>query len=296
MEQARHGGMSDFLATFYRVFQDQFDPSQAPTATDVIAPIQDVVFDHRGLYYAAVPLDFRERNYKEWLERRVGRERAEQIFEATSDKPLEESRYITSVFAALEGTDFITLIDPAREGFVTPSPKPEEQGGRADPQAEAFRFIRSKLDQQGSVYAQADAFRVYRFREKAWGQILIQSVGSSAAQSERNWRRQTRGARRPVRTASDQAKALAASEEFRGEAKAVEGPPKKVAEQVSSRPSIEDRRQEAEKKEPQKLGFVEGVDEDRDPDHYGDGAQKLNGNPKTRDVPPEGEKPKTRET
>jgi hypothetical protein len=296
MEQARHGGMSDFLATFYRVFQDQFDPSQAPTATDVIAPIQDVVFDHRGLYYAAVPLDFRERNYKEWLERRVGRERAEQIFEATSDKPLEESRYITSVFAALEGTDFITLIDPAREGFVSSSPKPDEQA-RADPQAEAFRFIRTKLDQQGSVYAQADAFRVYRFREKAWGQILIQSVGSSAAQSERNWRRQTRGARRPVRTASDQAKALAASEEFRGEAKAVEGPPKKVAEQVSGRPGIEDRRPEAvEKKEPQKLGFVEGVDEDRDPDHYGDGAQKLNGNPKPRDVTPEGEKPKTRET
>jgi hypothetical protein len=280
MEAARRGGMSDFLATFYRVFQDQFDPSQAPTATDVIAPIQDVVFDHKGRYYAAVPLDFREHNYKEWLRQRVGRERAEQIFEATSDKPLEESRYITSVFATLEGTDFIELIDASDEGFDT-------------------AFIRQKLDQQGSVYAQADAFRVYRFRKKAWGQILIQSVGSSAAVSERNWRRQAKAGKAPIRSASDEAKMLAAkpTEEFRGEAVTAPEPPKKVAETTPKAGAIEDRRPEMGK-EPQKLGLVEqGIDEDPDPDTYGDGVKKLNGNPKPRDVASDsGEKPKGQES
>jgi hypothetical protein len=278
MEQARQGGMSDYLATFYKVFQDQFDPARAPTAADVIAPIQDVVFDHKGNYYAAVPLDFREEDYRDWLMRRVGPQVAEQIFQATSDRPLEESRYITSVFATLEGNDFVTLIDGKDEGL--------EPG-----------FVKQKLDQQGSVYAQADAFRLYKFRKKAWAQILIQSVASSAAQSEKRWRDQAkRGGRWEKAAAAVQLPKE--KEKYRGEVKTVEPPPppKPVAEQVSSRPAVEDKRPEAGK-EPPKMGFVEGVDEDNDTDQYNDGVKKLNGNPKPRDVASEGgEKPKTRET
>lgn len=173
MDAARRGAMNDYLETFYKVFQDQFDPTRRPSATEVIAPIQDVVFDHRGRYYAAVPLDFREEDYMKWLEKRKGPGAAQAIFRATSDKPLEESRYITGVFATLEGSGFVVLIDAADDGLD-------------------FALIKQKLEQQGSVYAQADAFRLYRFRDKAWAQILIQSVASGAAQSERMARRRAK--------------------------------------------------------------------------------------------------------
>ncbi len=173
MEAARTGGMSDYLETFYKVFQNQFDPDRRPSASAVIAPIQDVVFDHRGHYYAAVPLDFREEDYKEWLKQRTGPSAAEAIFQATSDRPLEVSRYITSVFATLEGNDFVRLVDAETENMDA-------------------ALIKKKLDQQGSVYAQADAFRLYKFRRNAWAQILLQSVGSGAVQEERVAQRRTK--------------------------------------------------------------------------------------------------------
>ncbi len=233
MDAARRGSMNDYLATFYKVFQDQFDPAKRPTAADVIAPIQDVVFDHKGRYYAAVPLDFREEDYVKWLERRTGPSAAKSIYQATSERPLEESRYITSVFATLEGSGFVELIDAGDEGLDV-------------------ALIKQKLDQQGSVYAQADAFRVYRFRRRAWAQILIQSVASSAAESERLWHKEGRAGRWEKPSVQIEAQEGA----YRGEAKAVEsgGPQRSISEEVSHRAALEDRR--------------EGSDEDPDTDQY----------------------------
>ncbi len=249
MEAARRGGMNDYLETFYKVFQDQFDPARRPTAADVIAPIQDVVFDHKGMYYAAVPLDFREEDYKKWLERRTGPSAAQAIFQATSEKPLEESRYITGVFATLEGSGFVDLVDAKDEGLDTP-------------------LIKQKLDQQGSVYAQADAFRVYRFRRRAWAQILIQSVGSSAAQSEREARRRGKEGvwERP------RVQIPVQDEPYMGEAKAVEREVSRfMSEEVSTRPAIEDNRE-------QEQGADEEVaDEDHDTDEYS--PPRFNGSP-----------------
>ena len=243
MDAARRGGMNEYLETFYKVFQDQFDPAKKPTAADVVAPIQDVVFDHKGQYYAAVPLDFREEDYKKWLEKRTGPSAAQAIFQATSEKPLEVSRYITSVFATLEGSGFVDLIDAKDEGLDV-------------------ALIKQKLDQQGSVYAQADAFRVYRFRRRAWAQILIQSVGSSAAESERQARRKAKEGvweKPPVQIP-------ALTDDYRGEAMAVEPSEAQrlVSEDVSARPALEDNR--------------EGSDEDPDTNEYS--PPRLNGHPK----------------
>jgi hypothetical protein len=198
----------------------------------VIAPIQDVVFDHRGQYYAAVPLDFREEDYKKWLAQRTGPNAAEAIFRATSERPLEVSRYITSVFATLEGNDFVRLAEARDEGLDAP-------------------LIKQKLDQQGSVYAQADAFRLYRFREKAWARILMQSVGSSAAMSEeiaKRRRKEGTWERAPVQIPSQEGV-------YRGQAIAEDITPRpSVSEEVSRRPAIENH--------------SEGVDADYDPDDY----------------------------
>lgn len=273
MESARRGGMNEYLETFYKVFQDQFDPGRRPTAVDVIAPIQDVVFDHRGKYYAAVPLDFREEDYMKWLERRTGPSAAQAIFRATSEKPLEVSRYITSVFATLEGNGFVDLIEGKDDGLDA-------------------TLIKQKLDQQGSVYAQADAFRLYRFRQKAWAQILMQSVGSSAAESERLQRRRRKDGtweRPPVQIPAQEGKYL-------GEATSIDNPdveasPKRglfgpskptqsaLMEDVPSLPALEDKRPE------------EGVDDDLDDNQFNDvkfekGAQGRNGGGSPPDRPP----------
>ncbi|WP_088360749.1 MULTISPECIES: hypothetical protein [Rhodomicrobium] len=250
MESARGGGMNEYLETFYKVFQDQFDPAKRPTAADVIAPIQDVVFDYKGRYYAAVPLDFREEDYHEWLRKRTGPTAAEAIFQATSEKPLEVSRYITSVFATLEGSNFVKLIEGADEGL---SPG----------------LIKQKLDQQGSVYAQADAFRIYRFRDKAWAQILMQSVGSSAAMSEKLAKRKTKEGN----WEKPRIQIPGTEGTYRGEARSVDAGSgqRAVTEDVSSRLAVEDQR--------------EGIDEDPDTDDYG--APKVNSTPR-RDTEPSG--------
>jgi hypothetical protein len=247
MDAARRGTMNEYLETFYKVFKDQFDPARRPTAAEVIAPIQDVVFDHRGQYYAAVPLDFRENDYMEWLAKRTGPKAAEAIFQATSQRPLEVSRYITSVFATLEGNDFVRLIDAKDDGLDD-------------------ALIKHKLDQQGSVYAQADAFRVYRFREKAWARILMQSVGSSAAMSEDLARRRTKeGAweRGPIPIEAQEGI-------YKGQAFAEDTPPRRVVA-AEPRLAVEDR-------------SAEGVDADYDPDDYS--SPQINGRPARRNGEP----------
>ncbi len=68
----RQGHMQGVLATFYRIFQSEFHlpAARIPTPNELIAPLQDVVFDFKGEYYAAVPLDFREENYEQWAKAR----------------------------------------------------------------------------------------------------------------------------------------------------------------------------------------------------------------------------------
>lgn len=249
MEEARRGSMTDYLETFYKVFQNQFDPDRRPTAAAVIAPIQDVVFDHRGNYYAAVPLDFREEDYREWLQQRTGPSAVDTIFEATSERPLEVSRYITSVFATLEGNDFVKLADADQEGLDA-------------------ALIKRKLDQQGSVYAQADAFRLYKFRRNGWAQILLQSVGSGAAVTEKSLQRRTPGERweRPAIPGLSRGQTQGL---YRGEVKAENAPKPAVTDEASKRPALEytkddDYTDDDENRDP-------------DPDENGYSEVKLNG-------------------
>jgi hypothetical protein len=165
--QAR-GPMRGVLNTFYRVFQDQFDAQTPPTPAELIAPLQDVVFDHGGQYYAAVPLDFREENYDLWARARTNAPSYE------SSRALERSRYLAAVFAILEGEKLVRLLGVERRSRF----RRDEVDG-LDEEA-----VRRKLDRQGSMYAQADAFRIYRFRPGKWAELLIQTVGSVSARAE----------------------------------------------------------------------------------------------------------------
>ncbi len=171
----QRGPMQGVLETFFRVFQDQFrvPGGRGPSPGELIAPLQDVVFDYKGDYYAAVPLDFREDNYEQWAKARNNAPSFE------SARALERSRYLAAVFAILEGQRLVKLIGDERSRF----------GGGA-PAGLDETMVRSKLDKQGSMYAQADAFRIYRFRPGKWAGLLIETVGSAAAREDagRRWR------------------------------------------------------------------------------------------------------------
>ncbi len=95
----QRGPMQGVLETFYRAFQDEFHLPDGglPTPVELVAPLQDVVFDYRGDYYAAVPLDYREQNYEQWAKARANAP----SFQST--RALERSRYLAAIFAVLEG-------------------------------------------------------------------------------------------------------------------------------------------------------------------------------------------------
>jgi hypothetical protein len=169
----QRGPMQGVLETFYRVFRNEFHLSseRIPSPGELIAPVQDVVFDYKGDYYAAVPLDFREENYEHWAKARLNAP----SFEST--RALERSRYLAAVFAILEGEKLVRLLG-------------EERRSRFDsnvPLDEAT--VRAKLDKQGSMYAQADAFRIYRFSRGKWADLLIETAGSAVGREDASRRR-----------------------------------------------------------------------------------------------------------
>jgi hypothetical protein len=173
----QRGPMHGVLETFFRVFQDQFHlpPGQGPAPGELIAPMQDVVFDFKGDYYAAVPLDFREENYEQWAKARTSAPSFQ------SSRALEGSRYLAAVFAILEGERIVRLMGVERRSRF--------EKNVLDGLDEST--VRAKLDKQGSMYAQADAFRIYKFGRGRWADLLIQTVGSAAARrdAENRWER-----------------------------------------------------------------------------------------------------------
>ncbi len=172
LTRARENGpMQGVLETFYLVFQDQFHVSpraRKPSPGDLITPLQDVVFDYKGGYYAAVPLDLREENYQRWRKARANAPSFE------SSLALERSRYLAAVFAILEGERLARLIGEERRGIFW----------RVIVTGLDEATVRGKLDKQGSMYAQADGFRLYSFRPGAWANLLIQTVGSISARQD----------------------------------------------------------------------------------------------------------------
>jgi hypothetical protein len=88
------------------------------------------------------------------------------------------------VFAVLESKKLVRLLGEEKKGRFG-------IGSSLNGLDEAA--VRAKLDKQGSMYAQADAFRIYRFERGKWAQLLIETVGSAAARQEASARGRDRG-------------------------------------------------------------------------------------------------------
>jgi len=166
VEEARTGEMGDFMQMFREVFYDQFH--ERPTPEQMLSPIQDIVFDHRGEYYAAVPLEFGKGDQQK----------------------VNKARYIANIMFALETRGFVTLISRAARAHEGEDPPPRTRLERMTGKrgwADLSAFARGQLKARGSEFAAAEDFRIYKFAKGKWPQIALRTV-VSAHQEETRYR------------------------------------------------------------------------------------------------------------
>jgi len=158
VEEARTREMGEFMRMFREVFFDEFN--RRPSPDEMLSPIQDVVFDHRGEYYAAVPLHF-------------GKEHPGKVSKA---------RYIANVMFALETRGFVTLISRrtrAHKGEEAPKRTRLERVTGKRSWADLSKFARDQLKDRGSEFADANDFRIYKFAKGKWPEIALRTVVSA---------------------------------------------------------------------------------------------------------------------
>ncbi len=182
MKDARRSGGNTYLIPFFEVFQGVFDKDDPPSPQQQLNPLEDVIIDHEGEYYAAVPLDFRDTDHitrRAEVLRKLREEERSDWFDPSSDLPLETSRYITNVYLALEGRGVVELLKGSAwpEGLQTND------------------AVQKKLAEQGSVYQQSNAFRLYKIERRRWAEFVQSVVGSGAEAQERLTARRTKAQR-----------------------------------------------------------------------------------------------------
>jgi hypothetical protein len=166
------------MRMFREVFFDEFH--RRPSPEEMLSPIQDVVFDHRGEYYAAVPLKFGKGDQQK----------------------VNKARYIANIMFALETRGFVTLISRAaraHEGEEPPKRTRLERMTGKRGWADLSAFARVQLKAQGSEFADAKDFRIYKFAKGKWPQIALRTV-VSAHQEEASFLIQNPEARKRSKT------------------------------------------------------------------------------------------------
>jgi len=158
VEEARSREMGEFMQMFREVFYNEFH--ERPTPDQMLSPIQDVVFDHRGDYYAAVPLHFAddERN------------------------KASKARYIANIMFALETRGFVTLIRRQARAFESDQLPARSRLARMTGKrgwADLSAFARDQLKARGSEFAGAEDFRIYKFAKGKWPEIALRTVVSA---------------------------------------------------------------------------------------------------------------------
>jgi len=250
VEEARTREMGEFMRMFRDVFFNEFE--RRPSPDEMLSPIQDVVFDHRGAYYAAVPLEFG--SGADELKRR-------------------KARYIANIMFALETRGFVTLI--SRNARAPESDEAQPRGrmermigkrGWSDLSA----FARGQLRARNSEFAEAPDFRVYKFAKGKWPEIALRTVVS--AHKEESAYRQDVLERHPV--VSNVSVDRGPLNEPSGNGDPLEGTePRPQIEHYPATEEAEDRRTSPEAKQDAALEWRDeepeyGPQEDYDPNQY----------------------------
>lgn len=155
MRAAERGPVIQILSRFNEIHRDR-------EVRESFEVFRHVVFDFHGDYYAAIPLNTPYRPGQ-----RNGRPvQGNGIAEA--DVLLEETLLLTNLFASFEKERIFTrVISPL---LTTAS-------------------VQKRLRRQGSKFADAGAFRIYRFRDGAWSDIILGAVMGAARRVEATQRR-----------------------------------------------------------------------------------------------------------
>jgi len=155
MRAAERGPIYPILSMFSEIHRD-------PEIREKFEVFRHVVFDFNGDYYVAVPLNAP-------YNLRRGRYDLGYSSDAAADLQLE-AHLLANLFASFEQERiFSRVYNP----LLT------------------TRSIQKKLWRQGSKFAGADAFRLYRFKKGAWSDIILGAVMGAArrAEAERRQRR-----------------------------------------------------------------------------------------------------------
>ena len=160
MRAAERGPVIQILSRFSDIHRD-------PEMRESFEMLRHVVFDYAGAYYVAVPLDapFTETRREQVVDHTSRKTRLVTRQTALSNARREELRVeahlIANLFASFEKDSVFKRV----VWLNTDS-------------------VRRRLQKQGSKFANSEAFRVYRFAEGAWSEIILGAVMGAARRAE----------------------------------------------------------------------------------------------------------------
>ena len=155
MRAAERGPVIQILSRFNEIHRD----SQIRENFEVF---RHVVFDFHGDYYAAVPLNAPYRPNP-----RNGQQRQGYGVSDAHDL-LQEAHLLANLFASFEQEKIFTRVYSPLLSTKT---------------------VQKRLRRQGSKFANSEAFRIYRFRDGAWSDIILGAVMGAARRVEAEKRR-----------------------------------------------------------------------------------------------------------
>jgi hypothetical protein len=169
MREAERGPVSQILSRFNDIHRD-------PEIRRSFEVFRHVVFDFHGDYYVAVPLDA-----PFGVGQRTGKNgRPVYVSQSPTDVSDHqvEAHILANLFTSFEKERIFTRV---YSPFLT------------------TRTIQKRLARQGSKFAHAKAFRVYRFKDGAWSEIILGAVMGAArrVEAEKRARNLSEGLRLP---------------------------------------------------------------------------------------------------
>jgi len=155
MREAERGPVIRILSRFNEIHRD-------PEIRQNFEVFRHVVFDYHGAYYVAVPLDTPYNR----VDPRSGRNA---YYGASDAQDLQhEAHLLANLFSSFE-----------REKIFA----------RVHSPLLSTRMIQKRLARQGSKFAGSQAFRIYRFKDGAWSDIILGAVMGAARRVEEEKRR-----------------------------------------------------------------------------------------------------------
>jgi hypothetical protein len=155
MRAAEQGPVIQILSRFNEIHRDR-------EVRENFEVFRHVVFDFHGAYYAAIPLNAPFRGNP-----RNGRQ-AQGYGVGDAEALVQEAHLLSNLFASFEREKIFSRV---HNPFLTTG------------------VIQKLLRRQGSKFAHAEAFRVYRFRDGAWSDIILGAVMGAARRVEGEHRR-----------------------------------------------------------------------------------------------------------